>query len=192
MITVWIHGANSSPVSFNYTKTKVKTEENLFIKYDEEEGYDFNVEKIKGIIEKETKGKPCNIIAHSLGSLIAVGLYYEGVNINKMVCISGPYGGLESAVVLSYWVPSSKLIKDLHPRRPIYSKIKTKPIDANALFIVTTGGANPVFGQKNDGVLTINSQTAIPNKDYVYVELNHSEILNCDSTGEIINSFINS
>jgi pimeloyl-ACP methyl ester carboxylesterase len=158
--------------------------------YDAHNGIKQNVDMLYDQIQYKSNGSPVTVIGHSLGGLMSVLLYHKGLKINKLVGISSPLGGFEASSILKYWAPTNKLINDLNPKNDFYHKIKTTPILVDNMFFVTKSGTNSIFGDENDGVLTVRSQSAIPNLNYVNVELNHSEVLLCDDVIKKLNAFI--
>lgn len=188
---VWIHGAFATKNSFNYIKTQMPLDDDIYVQYDCENNLIETIEQIKKKIEKKSDGEPIDLIGHSLGGVICVILYHLGLkNIRSIVTMSSPFGGIHNNGLIRFWFPKS-IFTEFHNLQMKYSKFLEKPIQVPYKFFVSTKGSNPLFlGKKNDGVVSLASQIAIPHAKYVEVETNHYEILMNDSVVNEIKKFL--
>lgn len=189
MKTVFIHGAFSSPISFNYIRSKLLLTDELLIEYKVEDGLEFNVAKIKNIILDSCGDQPVNIISHSMGGLISTMLYHENIKINKLVSMSAPLGGSKFAEYARWWT-KNQLLADLSNRK-LYDSLKSKKIKCDNLFIITTKGYTNSYGIKNDCVVSVDSQCNIIGLNYKEFEFTHTEVLMSNEIVKEIDNFIN-
>jgi alpha-beta hydrolase superfamily lysophospholipase len=169
---VWyIHGANSTPNSFNWIRSNLPEHDIVPISYDHSVSIDIVIEDLVKRAQKETR--PINIIAHSLGGVIAVRLAQE-VAINKIVTLSSPFGGSNSANIIRWFAPSH-LMNDITPQNKNYLLLKTNRPETPILSFVSSIGS--VLGEETDGVVSVSSQKALPYATYVDVKINHFEVL---------------
>jgi pimeloyl-ACP methyl ester carboxylesterase len=186
--TIFIPGAYSTEVCFNWIRSRIKIKDQYVIDYDVEDGLDYNLDHIEKAVRDITKGESVNLIGHSMGGLIAVLLYHRGIKVKNLISISAPLGGSKFAEYIKWWT-KSKLISDLSNKN-LYSELKTKPITCKNIFVVTTRGINHPWSQENDCVVSVESQTAIDNVYYKYFDYSHSEILQSEDIIDIINEII--
>ena len=103
------------------------------------------------------------------------------------VTLSSPYGGAEIADVAKYFLPYSRLLKDIGPNSWAMThsrNIKTLPNWTN---VVTIKGNAPWVPGKNDGVVTIASQRYREDiMELIEVETNHDEVVLNDAVVELI------
>ena len=176
MTRVYIHGASATSDSFNYIRQSIGRESDVVINYDSRNGFEKNLKDIKDILEPEEK---IFFIAHSLGGIYA--LHLADFFPNKVlgaVTLSTPYGGAEIADVAKYFLPYSRLLKDIGPNSWAMKhsrNIQNLPQWTN---IVTTRGDAPWVPGKNDGVVTIASQKCREDiMELVEVDYNHYEVV---------------
>ena len=113
MTIVYIHGASATSDSFNYIRQSIGRQSDVVINYDSRNGFEKNLKDIKDILDSEEK---VFFIAHSLGGIYA--LHLADFFPNKIlgaVTLSTPYGGAEIADVAKYFLPYSRLLKDIGP-----------------------------------------------------------------------------
>lgn len=162
---VWLHGAYSASDSFNYFRENRDWGPEIIVEYDANGDLLKITDEIKKRIEKRAK-EPVNIIGHSLGGVIAVALANQGLEVNKIVTMAAPYGGLGA-----FWPP-----KTIGAELCSLNRI-TKTVAVEHQFYVSVAGHNPWFVLQNDGVVTLTSQKAIKKANYIEVQSNHFEIL---------------
>lgn len=184
MLLVYIHGANATSESFNYIRNRVGGND-LVINYDSRNGFQKNLEDIGDQIKIFNN---IFFICHSLGGIYALHLANKFPDkVVGAVTLSTPYGGAEVADVAKYFLPYSRLLKDIGPNSWAMreaSKIKVQHPWCN---IVTTKGDTPWVMGKNDGVVTIASQKHhSQDMDIIEIEYNHYEVVLSDQVVKII------
>lgn len=185
MKIVYIHGASATSESFNYIRKQIGKDSDIIINYDSRNGFEKNLKDMKNILEDEEK---FFFIAHSLGGIYA--LHLADIFPNKVigaVTLSTPYGGAEIADVAKYFLPYSRLLKDIGPNSWAMKhsqNIQKLPKWTN---IVTTKGNAPWVPGKNDGVVTISSQMVRNDiMELIEIDYNHYEVVLNDKVIEII------
>jgi len=190
MLTVYIHGAFTSNTCFDYMRAKLQTSDELLVSYDAEDGLENNVNRIKQEIEGVANSFPVNVIGHSMGGLIGALLYHKGLPINRLITISAPMGGSKAAEKMSWLFPFNTVLKDLSDKK-IYGMLERSTLDIPHLFIVTEKGNIPfLFQEKNDGVISVASQTSIKSANYKMFPYNHHEVLCADDVCHEISLFV--
>jgi pimeloyl-ACP methyl ester carboxylesterase len=184
MILVYIHGANATSESFNYIRSHIGGA-NLVINYDSRNGFQKNLEDIGDQI------KECSdifFICHSLGGIYALHLANKfPEKVIGAVTLSTPYGGAEVADVAKYFLPYSRLLKDIGPNSWAMREARKIDVQHPWCNIVTIRGDSPWVIGKNDGVVTIDSQKHHGNDmDLIEVEYNHYEVVLSDQVIKII------
>jgi len=179
---VYIHGANSTSISFSYIKEKLGNHDYLDLSYSSNYSFKSNLtelaEQVKSIGE-------CYLIGHSLGGLYAIHLS-QVAKIKKGITIATPFAGSATADWARFLLPQFQLFRDVGKRsEPVVESLNIK-LNVPWTQIVTTTGSVPWHGTKNDGVVTLASMTARSDVDYKYVEHNHYEVMCSDTTVEII------
>jgi len=184
---IWfIHGANSSPVSFTYMKEKLREDPALFdamfvdVQYDCSDKLSDVVKTIAANLPRDT---PIHFVGHSLGGVVSVAIsqrvshFKMPIDIRSVVTIASPLGGSESADYLQWMYPSYHLFKNISTRNKVIKDMKSVGAVVPTLSLVTTSGNNPLFPTANDGVVTVKSQRALSGVDYIEVPFNHFESL---------------
>lgn len=183
----FIHGAWSSPACFNYLKDKINT------KYETTDfSYDCQNSRLEEIVHSASEllyqttrpGEQVVVVGHSLGGLVALALEKEP-KVSRVVTIASPLKGIRMnrivaeflayrAPILRHLVCGSSFLNKLH------SDHYTKPLDV----IVATRGFNPMIGEPNDGVLTIDCQEGWvpPTARLSYIPATHFDVLQHEET----------
>jgi len=184
MLLVYIHGASATSESFNYIRQHIKGKE-LPINYDSRNGFERNLEVMKELLSAQ---KDMFFIAHSLGGIYAIHLAQEFPNqVLGAITLSTPYGGAEVADVAKYFLPYSRLLKDIGPTSWAMKKARTLNINHKWTNIVTTQGSAPWIPAPNDGVVTISSQRSRNDiMEIVEVDCNHYEVVLNDQVIKLI------
>ena len=187
MTLVYIHGASATSESFNYIKSKIGS--GIDIDYDSGNGFANNLASMKLSLMNT---QDIFFIAHSLGGIYSLHLAnHMPKQVLGAVTMSTPYGGAEVADYAKYFIPFSRLMRDIGPAsEPMRQahKIKVQHPWTN---IVTMKGQSPWMLAPNDGVVTISSQRAHPDMELVEVDYNHYEVVLADSVVDIIRKRIN-
>ena len=185
MKIVYIHGASATSDSFNYIRKVIGKSNDLVINYDSRNGFEKNLDEIKQVLTDEKK---IFFIAHSLGGIYAlhVAVCFPDQVIGA-VTLSTPYGGAEIADVAKYFLPYSRLLKDIGPNSWAMKHSRSVHIPHKWTNIVTTKGDAPWVPGKNDGVVTIDSQKYRQDiMEIVEVEHNHYEVVLSDGVIKMI------
>jgi pimeloyl-ACP methyl ester carboxylesterase len=175
MKIVYIHGASASSDSFNYIRDHLKHNDELLIDYNSSNGFENNLADMK---EKIANIGNIFFICHSLGGIYALHLadaFPE--NVLGAVTLSTPYGGAESADYAKYFLPFSKLLKDIGPNSKPFRTADNIEIKHPWTNVVTTRGDSPWILQANDGVVTVRSMTRRNDMRLIELYTNHYEVV---------------
>jgi len=184
MTLVYIHGATATSESFNYIREHIGGKD-MALNYDSNNGFTKNLD----VMLKELEGID-NIffIAHSLGGIYA--LHISNMipeQVLGAVTMSTPYGGALHADFAKYFLPFSRLLRDIGPTSwPMRhgNKIDIKHPWAN---IVTIKGSAPWIHEPNDGVVTLASQRHHDEgMELIEIDYNHYEVVLSDRAIKII------
>jgi len=184
MLIVYIHGANATSDSFNYIREHIGGSD-LVINYDSRNGFEKNLADMQYQLEKCSK---IFFIGHSLGGVYALHLANAMPNqVLGAVTLSTPYGGAEVADVAKYFLPYSRLLKDIGPHSWAMRQANRIDVQHPWCNIVTVKGDSPWVLGHNDGVVTINSQRHhAADMDLIEVEYNHYEVVLNEQVVDII------
>jgi pimeloyl-ACP methyl ester carboxylesterase len=190
---IYIHGAGSSSVSFNFLKAQFPEHTHDFLEYDDRCPLDSIIDQL---YEKLPDDREFFLVAHSLGGVIATALTYKNnVNNDKkkikaVVSISAPFGGTKIANYLKWFYPGYGLFDNVATINPVIQSIQTVGAIVPTLCVVTNGGSLPLIGGASDGVVSVKSQTSLENAIKVVLTLNHFEVLLSYDTASIIGGYI--
>ena len=182
MTLVYIHGASATSESFNYIRSKLGT--GIDINYDSRNGFENNlnemIEQLKGV-------KDMAFVAHSLGGIYSLHIANQlSKNVRGAVTLSTPYGGAEVAEFAKFFLPFSRLMRDIGPSSWAMKQADTIQIKHPWTNIVTVKGQSPFLLEHNDGVVTIASQKHHKDMELVEVDLNHYEVVLSDKVVRLI------
>ena len=188
MLLVYIHGASATSESFNYIRQHIKGNE-LLINYDSRNGFEKNLENMRALLSAQ---QDMFFICHSLGGIYALHLANEFPDqVLGAVTLSTPYGGAEVADVAKYFLPYSRLLKDIGPTSWAMKAVRSITIDKPWTNIVTTQGSAPWIPAPNDGVVTISSQSHRSDiMDLIELDCNHYEVVLNNMVIAVINNCI--
>ena len=176
MRLVYIHGANATSESFNYIKSKLG--DGVAINYDSRNGFENNLKDMQSILQD---CKDIVFIAHSLGGVYSLHLAnLLPTNVKGAVTLSTPYGGAEVADYAQYFLPFSRLMRDIGPSSWVMKQASRIKIQHPWTNIVTVKGQSPFMHEPNDGVVTIASQKHHEDMELVEVDYNHYEVVLSD------------
>ena len=182
MNLVYIHGANATSESFNYIRTKLGS--GIDIDYDSRNGFENNLKLMQMQLEDVDN---IAFIAHSLGGIYSLHLAnIMPKQVLGAVTLSTPYGGAEVADYAQYFLPFSRLMRDIGPSSWAMreaAKIKVQHPWCN---VVTVQGRSPFIVVANDGVVSIQSQRHHADMELVDVDYNHYEVVLAEPVIEII------
>ena len=182
MKLVYIHGANATSESFNHIRDKLGS--GIDINYDSRNGFENNLKDML-ITLKNAKG--IAFVAHSLGGIYALHIANAiPKQVLGAVTISTPYGGAEVADYAQYFLPFSRLMRDIGPSSWVMKQGDRIKIQHPWTNIVTVKGQSPFMTEPNDGVVSIASQRHHADMELVDVEYNHYEVVLSEQVIKII------
>ena len=182
MNLVYIHGANATSESFNYIRSKIGS--GIDVNYDSRNGFENN---LNDMLAQLKDVKDLAFVAHSLGGVYALHIANAlPNNVSGAVTISTPYGGAEVADYVQYFLPFSRLMRDIGPSSWAMRQADKIKIQHPWTNIVTVKGQSPFMHEPNDGVVTIASQKHHDDMELVEVEYNHYEVVLSDAVIDII------
>jgi pimeloyl-ACP methyl ester carboxylesterase len=183
MQLVYIHGASATSESFNYIRSKIGRKD-MTVNYDSRNGFENNLGAIK---EQIGKAKDVFFIAHSLGGIYALHLANAiPTQVLGAVTLSTPYGGAEVADFAKYFLPFSRLMRDIGPSSWVMRQADRIKIQHPWTNVVTVQGQSPFIAEPNDGVVTIASMKHHADMELVEVDYNHYEVVLSDRIVDII------
>lgn len=188
MTLVYIHGASATSESFNYIRKHIGGKD-IVVNYDSRNGFENNLKDIQKQLQDI---KDIFFIAHSLGGIYSLHLA------NSMpeqclgaVTLSTPYGGAEVAEFAKFFLPFSRLMRDIGPSSWAMKQAREIKIQHPWTNVVTIKGQSPFIHEPNDGVVTIASMKHLDDMELVEVDYNHYEVVLSDSIVDIIKERIN-
>jgi len=182
MKLVYIHGANATSESFNYIRSKLG--DGVNINYDSRNGFENN---LKDMLDNLSGHADIVFIAHSLGGIYSLHLANHMPNAVKgAVTLSTPYGGAEVADYAQYFLPFSRLMRDIGPSSWAMRQADKIKIQHPWTNVVTVKGQSPFMVEPNDGVVTISSMRHHADMELVEVDYNHYEVVLSDEVIKII------
>ena len=187
MNLVYIHGANATSESFNYIKSKLG--DGVDINYDSRNGFENNLKDMQSTLNGHTD---LVFIAHSLGGIYSLHLANSMPEFIKgAVTLSTPYGGAEVADYAQYFLPFSRLMRDIGPSSWVMKQAKRIKIQHPWTNIVTVKGQSPFMHEPNDGVVTIASQKHHADMELIEVDCNHYEVVLSDAVVRLVKERVN-
>jgi len=182
MNLVYIHGANATSESFNYIRSKLG--DGVDINYDSRNGFENNLKDMQLTLSTYTD---LVFIAHSLGGIYSLHLANAMPSAVKgAVTLSTPYGGAEVADYAQYFLPFSRLMRDIGPSSWVMKQASRIKIQHPWTNIVTVKGQSPFMAEHNDGVVTIASQRHHDDMELIEVDYNHYEVVLAEPVIKII------
>ena len=182
MTLVYIHGASATSDSFNYIRSKLGN--GIDINYDSSNGFENNLKVMQLQLEDVDD---ITFIAHSLGGIYALHLAnIIPTQVLGAVTLSTPYGGAEVADYAQYFLPFSRLMRDIGPSSWVMKHAGKTKLQHPWTNIVTVKGQSPFMLAPNDGVVTIDSQKVHKEMELVEVDFNHYEVVLSDVVINII------
>ena len=181
---VYIHGASATSESFNYLREHIGGSD-MVLNYDSHNGFKQNLAHMQ---EELADAKNIFFIAHSLGGIYALHLAnLIPEQVVGAVTLSTPYGGAENADFAKYFLPFSRLLRDIGPASwPMRHADKIK-IQHPWTNIVTVRGSAPWITGANDGIVTVDSQRHhSEGMELVEIDYNHYEVVLSDRVVRLI------
>jgi len=131
-------------------------------------------------------------VAHSLGGIYSLHLANSMPEVVKgAVTLSTPYGGAEVADYAQYFLPFSRLMRDIGPSSWVMKQARNIKIQHPWTNIVTVKGQSAFMHEPNDGVVTIASQKHHKDMELVEVDYNHYEVVLSDVVVKLIQERVN-
>lgn len=184
MKIVYIHGASATSDSFNYIRQHLRLRNEHIIEYNSDNGFHNNLEFMKHELKDF---KDIFFICHSLGGIYALHLTeYLDDRVVGACTISTPYGGAESADYTKYFLPFSRLLRDIGPRSEPIRVASNIKLNCPWTNIVTTRGSSPWIIHDNDGVVTVKSMKCRDDMEFIELDINHYEVVLSPDTVKII------
>jgi pimeloyl-ACP methyl ester carboxylesterase len=182
MTLVYIHGASATSESFNYIRSKLG--KGIDINYDSRNGFENN---LADIIEQLKPVKDMAFVAHSLGGIYSLHVANAmPTQVRGAVTLSTPYGGAEVAEYAKYFLPFSRLMRDIGPTSWAMKQADKIKIQHPWTNIVTVKGQSPFMLAHNDGVVTVASQKHHEDMELIEVDYNHYEVVLSDQVVDLI------
>lgn len=187
MKIVYIHGASATAESFSYIRQFVRDytdSPDIALEYDSKNGFANNIKEMYGKLDDAEK---LFFVSHSLGGIYALHLanYYKDITIGG-VSLSTPYGGCKQADFAKYFLPFSKLMKDIGTMSGPMLDARKLPKPPNWTNIVSTRGESPWIHEPNDGVVTIESMKYRNDFELIELNVNHYEVVLNNKAVEVI------
>ena len=182
MTLVYIHGASATSESFNFLRSKLG--KGIDINYDSRNGFENNLAEI---IAQLKDVEDMAFIAHSLGGIYA--LHVANAMPDQVVgavTLSTPYGGAEVADYAKYFLPFSRLMRDIGPNSWAFKQADKIKIQHPWTNIVTVKGQSAFMLAHNDGVVTVASQKHHIDMELLEVDYNHYEVVLAEPVVTII------
>ena len=187
MKIVYIHGANATSESFNYIKNKLGS--GIDVNYDSSNGFENNLKDMQAALDGQTD---LVFVAHSLGGIYSLHLANSMPNAVKgAITLSTPYGGAAVADYAKYFLPFSRLMRDIGPSSWAMKQADKIKIQHQWTNVVTVKGQSPFMHEPNDGVVTIASQKHHADMELIEVDFNHYEVVLSDLVVGFIQERVN-
>lgn len=182
MTLVYIHGASATSESFNYIRSKLG--QGIDINYDSRNGFENN---LNDMLTQLKDVKDMAFVAHSLGGIYSLHIANAIPNqVKGAVTLSTPYGGAEVADFAKFFLPFSRLMRDIGPSSWAMKQAGNIKIQHPWTNVVTVKGQSPFLMEHNDGVVTIASQKHHTDMELVEVDYNHYEVVLAEPVIQII------
>jgi pimeloyl-ACP methyl ester carboxylesterase len=182
MVLVYIHGANATPLSFNFIRHHVG--DGMMLSYDSNHGFKPNLERFKNELKNV---HDIVFVAHSLGGIYALHLANAFPDrINQVISLSTPYGGHALADYAKTFMPFLPLLNDIGPNSWPISSLHDVALPCAWCNVVTTKGNAPWMMEPNDGVVSVASQRYRSDMMLIEVDVNHYEVMLAVDTINII------
>jgi len=187
MNLVYIHGASATSDSFNYIRSKLV--KGIDINYDSRNGFENNLTEIQTQLADVDN---IVFVAHSLGGIYALHIANAiPKQVLGAVTLSTPYGGAEVADYAKFFLPFSRLMRDIGPSSWAMKQADKIKIQHPWTNIVTVKGQSPFMMAHNDGVVTVDSQKHHEDMELVEVDCNHYEVVLSDVVVKLIKERVN-
>jgi pimeloyl-ACP methyl ester carboxylesterase len=178
----YIHGASATSESFNYIRQRIG--DGISIDYDSRNGFENN---LKDMVDQLDGVDDAFFIAHSLGGIYSLHIANTiPKQVFGAVTLSTPYGGAEVADFAQFFLPFSRLMRDIGPSSWAMKQASKIKIQHPWTNVVTVRGQSPFIPVANDGVVSIKSQKHHDDMELIEVNYNHYEVVLNDEVINII------
>lgn len=175
MKIVYIHGANATGESFNYIREHLNYKDEIVIEYSSKNSFEENLEQMKEILANFSN---LFFICHSLGGIYALHLANHFKNqVVGAVTLSTPYGGSTYADYAKYFLPFSRLLRDIGPSSRSMMLTNNLKVIHPWTNVVTLNGDSMWMVEPNDGVVTIDSMKHRKDMQFFEISSNHYEVM---------------
>jgi pimeloyl-ACP methyl ester carboxylesterase len=184
MTLVYIHGARATSESFNYIRGRVSGQD-LVMNYDSANGFENNLRDMQKTLNDV---EDIFFVAHSLGGIYSLHLANAmPQQVRGAVTLSTPYGGAEIADYAKYFLPFSRLLRDIGPSSWPMQQASRMKIQHPWCNVVTTKGDAAWIRESNDGVVTVASQRHHEHDmELIELDYNHYEVVLSEQVVKII------
>lgn len=183
---VLLHGAFSSPLSFQRIKEKIPDANLIFPQYSVEESLESVVHRVNETV-RAVQG-PVELIGHSLGGVICMAVARINPLVQSVFTMASPFGGNKVVSHLK-WVNKHEMYRTLDPTNETLTMIRNEAPTCRICSVITTLGNNPLIPEANDGVVSIKSQSALSYGSKIHMPVNHFEVLMADKIIDLIKEF---
>lgn len=208
MQTVYLHGANSTGISFNYIMQNLPEHRKIVIEYSCDSSLKKICESVEdAVIASVDINKPFTIIGHSLGGIIGAYVFarlHKNEQIKpvieqcKLVTLASPFGGSKAATFIRWFFPGDILYRDIaHNGHGVMSAIRKSVLLRNLgaqgrILPMVAHSEHPIFNklEPGDSVVTVRSQKSMPEWKYEAFQYNHFEILQAPDVADRIKEFV--
>jgi pimeloyl-ACP methyl ester carboxylesterase len=186
MASIWyLHGAGASPISFTWLKQQLREHQSKFLSYQLDESTHSCVDRLSNAIAVESE--PVVLIGHSMGGIIGR-ICADHSKVSHLITLCAPFGGIQGMHFLTMF-NNTPMYHELSTYSGLLGTMRATTIRTPHLAIVASHGM-PYPSEPNDGVVTLASQTALPNQNYFKFELNHFEVLLSPQVAMTMNTFL--
>jgi pimeloyl-ACP methyl ester carboxylesterase len=186
MASIWyVHGFCASNQSFNWLQHQLPHTARFF-SYTLNESATSCIDRLTEQLAAETE--PVVLVGHSLGGVISRVCASRCANVSQLVTICAPFGGMQHAGFMAL-LSNIPVFGEMRYYSSLLREMRASTIIIPHLAIVASYGL-PILTEPNDGVITVASQTALPDLTYLNFPMNHFEVLMSPEVALAINGFI--
>jgi pimeloyl-ACP methyl ester carboxylesterase len=184
-LIIFIHGANSTPLSWNYAVGIFEEQDNfdtVALSYDLSTEYSYEIVKLleQTVRQFSDNYKKLIFIGHSYGGIFAAilgGRFPD--HESKVFTLATPFAGVDVPMFVKMMSPFSIFYKNIDPNNSAVQLARATINNVPTVCYITTGSSKPEWpSAESDGVVTTLSQLALKSERTVrFNALNHFEIL---------------
>jgi pimeloyl-ACP methyl ester carboxylesterase len=192
MTLVLLHGAEGPDFQLmNFFRDHLNNHDSVVINYNPNQAWKINLNNIHEQIKDFDK---IFFVGLSLGGVYALHLYNLMPEKVLGACgISSPYGGVEMADTIKFMYPERKFLDYCGVSSNFIKNLSDIRINVPWWNIVTTQGHNNFLIKPNDGIVTIDSMTALKNHmSLIELAESHFTVVKSDLTVSVIEDCLGS